>query len=70
MKKALHRYKHALWLLYLPIYLTAFCLAEKYTSSRYWVSYTPLDDQIPFIEHFVIAYIAWFPAISEGISGQ
>lgn len=63
MKNALYKYKHALWLLYLPVYFTAFWLAERYVSSGYWVSYTPLDDQIPFIEQFVIAYIAWFPAI-------
>ena len=63
MKKALQKYKHAFWLLYLPVYFVSFCLAEKYVTSQYWVSYTPLDDKIPFIEEFVIAYIAWFPAI-------
>jgi membrane-associated phospholipid phosphatase len=63
MKKALQKYKHALWLLYLPVYFISFCLAEKYITSQYWVSYTPLDDKIPFIGEFVVAYIAWFPAI-------
>ncbi len=63
MRKILHKYKHALWLLYLPVYFIAFHLAENYVTTQYWVSYTPLDDKIPFIEEFVIAYIAWFPAI-------
>ncbi len=63
MKKALYRYKHALWLLYLPVYFVAFSLAESNITAHYWVSYIPLDDSIPFIEEFVIAYIAWFPAI-------
>jgi membrane-associated phospholipid phosphatase len=63
MTKALQKYKHALWLLYLPVYFTAFSLAENYITTDYWVSYTPLDDKIPFIEQFVIAYAVWFPAI-------
>lgn len=63
MKKALLRYKHAFWLLYVPVYLTVFSLVEKYVTTGYWVSYTPLDDKIPFVEQFVIAYIIWFPAI-------
>lgn len=63
MKKALHKYKHALWLLYLPVYFFSFFLAESSITTQYWVSYTPLDDKIPFVEEFVIAYIAWFPAI-------
>lgn len=68
MKRALHKYKHALWLLYLPVYLIIFNLAENQITSQYWVSYTPLDDRIPFIEEFVIPYILWFPAIwSTGI---
>jgi membrane-associated phospholipid phosphatase len=61
--KALHKYKHALWLLYLPIYLITFHLAETFVTTQYWVSYTPLDDKIPFIEQFVIAYMAWFPVM-------
>lgn len=61
--KALHKYKHALWLLYLPIYLITFNLAETFVTSQYWVSYTPFDDKIPFIEQFVVAYMVWFPAI-------
>jgi membrane-associated phospholipid phosphatase len=61
--KALHKYKHALWLLYLPIYLIAFHLAETLITSQYWVSYSPLDDKIPFVEEFVLAYMIWFPAL-------
>ncbi len=61
--KALHKYKHALWLLYLPIYLLTFHLAEQYITSQYWVVYSPLDDKIPFVEEFVVAYMIWFPAL-------
>lgn len=61
--RALHKYKHALWLLYLPIYLVTFHLAETYITSQYWVVHTPLDDKIPFVEEFVLAYTIWFPAL-------
>lgn len=61
--RKISKYKHALWLLYLPFYFSLFYLAENYVSTNYWASYTPLDDRIPFIEEFVIAYIIWFPAV-------
>jgi len=63
MKNLMKQYRHALWLLYLPFYFTAFYLAEKYITSGYWVSYSPLDDKIPFVEEFVIFYLLWFPAV-------
>ncbi len=46
-----------------PFYFVAFFLAEKYVTSGYWVSYSPLDDKIPFVEEFVIFYLLWFPAV-------
>lgn len=63
MKNYIRRYRHAVWLLYLPFYFAAFFLAEKHITSGYWVSYSPLDDKIPFVEEFVVFYLLWFPAI-------
>jgi hypothetical protein len=59
----LMKYKHAVWLLYFPFYFIAFSLAEKYITSGYWISYLPLDDSIPFVGEFVLAYLLWFPAV-------
>ncbi len=55
--------KHAWLALYLPIYLIAFFWVESYVpaDSNYWVSYSPLDDLIPFVEYFVIPYYLWYP---------
>lgn len=54
--------KHAWLSLYLPLYILAFLWVEQYVpaDSNYWVSYTPLDDMIPFLEAFVIPYYLWF----------
>jgi membrane-associated phospholipid phosphatase len=49
--------------MYFPFYFIAFALAEKYITSGYWVSYLPLDDNIPFVGEFVLAYLLWFPAV-------
>lgn len=55
------KHKHLLLLAYIPLYLTAFFLIEKYITTDYWVSYIPLDDVIPFLEGFVILYCLWYP---------
>lgn len=55
--------KHAWLALYLPAYLIGFFWVESYVpaDSNYWISYTPLDDLIPFVEYFVIPYYLWYP---------
>lgn len=55
------RYQHALYLLFIPLYLIIFFLEEKYISSDYFVSYMRMDDYIPFCEWFVIPYLLWYP---------
>jgi len=55
------KYRHLFLIAYLPIYLAAFFLAEKYITTDYWVSYIPFDDVIPFIDWFVIFYCLWYP---------
>lgn len=59
----LKKNKHAWLALYLPVYLIGFFWVESYVpaDSNYWVSYTPLDDLIPFVEYFVIPYYLWYP---------
>lgn len=56
-------HKYLLYILYLPIYFAMFFFAEHMIngSCDYWVSYTPLDDKIPFISWFVIFYYVWYP---------
>ncbi|MEA4964526.1 MAG: phosphoesterase [Oscillospiraceae bacterium] len=66
LRKFLRDNPHAWWALYLPIYLIGFFTVEHFVdgSGGYWVSWIPLDDKIPFLEGFVLAYYAWFPLLA------
>ncbi len=48
-------------LLYLPLYLLIFYLAERTQVSRYWITDCALDLKIPFVPGFVFAYVSWYP---------
>lgn len=65
MKKAVLPYikthKHVLMFLYFPFYLAWFFIMEQVVTEQYWVSYLPMDDKIPFIPAFILAYVLWFP---------
>lgn len=54
---------HAWLALLLPMYLILFFAVERYISpdKPYWASYVPLDDQIPFLEGFILPYCMWYP---------
>lgn len=65
IKEFLKKNPHVLLVLYLPVFLAAFFLLENHVTadSDYWVSYMPLDDRIPFLEGFVLAYYLWYPLL-------
>jgi membrane-associated phospholipid phosphatase len=63
MKNYVHKNPEILFLLYLPVYLVWFMLAEHFITENYYVSYMPLDDLIPFVPQFVMAYVLWYPFI-------
>ena len=44
----LKTYPHVWYLLIWIVYLMLFWLAEHLIVDKYWVSYLPIDDQIPF----------------------
>ncbi len=50
-----------LYILYVPCYLIWFFVLEHVITDQYWVSYLPIDDRIPFIPGFSLAYCLWFP---------
>ncbi len=63
MRDILKKYKHFGWaLLFLP-YGAAFMLVERLIVDDYIVSYSALDDMIPFIKEFVIPYCMWYPSM-------
>lgn len=57
------KYKYWLYLLYVPIYFIGFMVTECVIdgSANYWVSYSPIDDIIPFVDWFIIFYNLWYP---------
>ncbi|HJA20742.1 phosphatase PAP2 family protein [Mediterraneibacter glycyrrhizinilyticus] len=54
------KYKHAWVLLYIFIYMPWFMYLEKHVTTHYHVIQVELDEQIPFIEYFIIPYLLWF----------
>lgn len=51
---------YSLWLLYYIPYLICFVLLEHYAVPVF-IIHTPIDDQIPFNEYFILPYLLWFP---------
>lgn len=65
LRKHLAGHPEYLYLLFVPVYLLCFTLVERLVPPEggYWVSWTPLDDRIPFFESFVVPYCAWYPLL-------
>lgn len=63
--KIKHKLLLLLYAIYVPIYIGAFFLVEKLVpeTADYWVSYSFLDEYIPFREEFIIFYYLWYPAL-------
>ncbi|MDR1821552.1 MAG: hypothetical protein LBQ91_03840 [Oscillospiraceae bacterium] len=58
------KYRHFFWALIVAAFIAAYLIAEKVmVYETYFVSYLPLDDKIPFLPVFVLAYYLWFPTI-------
>lgn len=60
MKQTLKKYSHAWVLLYFAIYLPWFFWLESTVTRDFHIIHARLDDMIPFVEYFIIPYIAWF----------
>lgn len=60
LQKLLFKYKHAIIILYIPIYLTWFLYLERRDSVKYTDIHCFIDDYIPFCEVFIIPYFIWF----------
>lgn len=59
-KELAGKYKHAWVFLYIFIYMPWFMLLEKHVTTGYHVIQTRLDEQLPFIEYFIVPYLMWF----------
>ena len=54
LKQLLYKYKHAIILLYLPIYMLWFILLEHRTDVKFMEIHCIIDDWIQFFEIFII----------------
>lgn len=61
MRDYIRKNPEILMILYIPVYLVWFYLAERLITDNYFVSYMPFDDKIPFIKQFVLPYVMWYP---------
>lgn len=60
LKKFLFKYKHAIIILYFPIYMIWFILLEQRDGVEFKEIHCIVDDWIPFCEVFIIPYLLWF----------
>lgn len=58
------KYRHACVFLYILIYMPWFLFLERHVTTHYHVIQIRLDEQIPFIEYFIVPYLMWFAFIA------
>lgn len=66
-KEFLLKYKHAIFILYLPFYMTWFVALEQRTNVKFTDIHCIVDDWIPFCEAFIIPYLLWFLYVAAGL---
>lgn len=54
------KYKHILFILYLPVYMPCFTWLEARSDLNFTEIHCRIDDLIPFMEIFIIPYLFWF----------
>ena len=58
------KYRHAKWLLIVPLSLFLFALVEKHVATGvYNVMHVPFDNRIPFVPIFIVPYTLWYPML-------
>lgn len=60
----LKKYKHGWVFSYFLIYIPWFLYLEKHVTRNYQVIHAEIDDEIPFIEYFIVPYLLWFVFIA------
>ena len=67
LKQFLFKYKHAIIILYLPIYMVWFILLEQRNDVKFSEVHCIIDDFIPFCEIFIIPYLLWFVYVAASL---
>lgn len=64
MAGLLKKYKHGWVFSYFLIYMPWFLYLEKHVTKNYHIIHSAIDDEIPFIEYFIVPYLLWFVFIA------
>ncbi len=67
LKQLLFKYKHAIIILYFPIYMVWFILLEQRNDVKFKEVHCIVDDWIPFCEVFIIPYLLWFVYVAVSL---
>lgn len=67
LKHFLYKYKHAIIILYFPIYMIWFILLEQRDDVKFMDIHCFIDDMIPFCEYFIIPYLLWFAYVAVSL---
>lgn len=60
----LKKYRHGWVFSYFFIYMPWFLYLEKHVTRNYHIIHAAIDDEIPFIEFFIVPYLLWFVFIA------
>ena len=67
-QKLWNQYKHLIPLLaYMLVYMVWWGHLEDTVTTKYQVIHMEIDDHIPFVEIFIIPYLAWFAYVSTTV---
>ena len=67
-QKLWNQYKHLIPLLtYMLVYMVWWGHLEDTVTTKYKVIHMGIDDHIPFVEIFIIPYLAWFAYVSTTV---
>ncbi len=67
IKNFLWKYKHAIVILYFPLYMLWFIFLERRTDVDFTYIHCGIDDIIPFCEVFIIPYLLWFLYVAASL---
>ena len=59
-KDTAKKYQYPIFAVYYTLYMLSFGLVEKIQPDNLYIITCPIDQYIPFLEWFVIPYLAWF----------
>jgi len=67
LREMIEQNKYLIFVIYYTFYMVGFVALESVTPEHIYIIHCPLDSYIPFLEIFVIPYLAWFLYIAGAV---